>query len=171
MKNILNIGLDLDGVLADFCLGWYDLYPDVPNKPKSWQYDPKMPQRFKKMEDDDVLNDFYLNLKPLINANELLFKPCCYITNRWIDNKINEEWLDKHNFPTAPVISVGYNNSKADVAKKMNVDIFIDDSYDNFVDLNNKGIFTYLYDASYNEKYDVGHMRLKSLRDLPIFKK
>lgn len=165
------IGLDLDGVLADFFLGWHDLYPEIPLKPKHWRFDRKMNQRFKELEANDVLNEFYFNLKPLITSDELHFEPCCYITNRWIPNEINERWLDKHKFPAVPVISVGVNGSKADVAKKMNVDIFIDDSYDNFVDLNNKGIFTYLYDASYNEKYDVGHMRLNSLKELPIFKK
>ena len=48
------------------------------------------------------------------------------------------------------------------------VEIFVDDSFDNFVELNKAGIFTYLYTAPWNIKHDVGHMRIDSLNDLPL---
>lgn len=39
-------------------------------------------------------------------------------------------------------------------------------NYKNFVELNNAGICCYLYDAPHNRRYNVGHKRLFSLKDL-----
>lgn len=164
------IGLDIDGVLADFSSSWNKLYPEIMASPNSWFFDRKICERFDIMRENGELDNFYLNLNPLINSKDLPFDPCCYITSRPVDCKISEQWLDKHGFPCKPVISVDIRKSKVDVAKEHNVEFFIDDSYENFVELNNNGIFTYLYTTSWNMKYNVGHMRLNSLNDLPILK-
>jgi hypothetical protein len=162
------IGLDIDGVLADFSGSWSNLYPEIQATPNSWFFDRKIIDRFDEMKKDDSLNEFYLNLKPLIKSEELPFEPSCYITSRPVSKEITEKWLDIHNFPVKPVFSVDCKKSKVEVAKENNIDIFIDDSYENFVDLNNNGIFTYLYTAPWNVRYDVGHMRLNSLKDVPF---
>lgn len=164
------IGLDIDGVLADFVSSWCDENPDIITKPNSWYLDRKINERFKKMKNDGKLNEFYLNIKPLINPKELPFTPHCYITSRPVDNNITEKWLDKYDFPARPVKTVDVRTSKVNIAKEMNVEIFIDDSFENFVDLNNNDVFTYLYTAPWNEKYDVGHMRINSLKDIPLTK-
>lgn len=165
-KNKINIGLDIDGVLADFTSAWHKLYPD--SEPDKWYLDDKIDERFKIMKKDGVLDDFYLDIPPLIKPEDIPFEPSCYITARPVDSSITEEWLKRHGFPIKPVITVG-SMSKIDAARKNNIDIFIDDHYKNFVELNNKGIFTYLYTASWNIKYDVGNMRLNSLKDLLLF--
>jgi hypothetical protein len=164
------IGLDIDGVLADFSGSWSTLYPEIQAQPNSWFFDRKISERFNIMRENGELDEFYLNLKPLINPEELPFEPCCYITSRPVDSKITEQWLDKNNFPCKPVISVDIRKSKVEVAKEQGIEFFIDDSYENFVDLNNNGIFTYLYTTSWNKRYDVGHMRLNCLKDLPFLK-
>jgi len=166
MKSLPNIGLDLDGVLADFTLAWHKLYPEVSPEPDTWYFDPKIGERFKAMREADTLDDFYLNIPRLVNPEDLPFEPCCYITSRPVSQKISEEWLRKNGFPEKQVFSVGLKMSKVEAAKQGGVEIFIDDHYDNFKELNDSGIITYLYTASWNTMYDVGHMRLNSLKDI-----
>jgi uncharacterized HAD superfamily protein len=65
-----------------------------------------------------------------------------------------------------PVYCVPYNASKVEIAKESGIDIFVDDRFENFVELNSAGICCYLFDAPHNRRYDVGHKRLYSLKDL-----
>jgi hypothetical protein len=162
------IGLDIDGVIADFSGSWNKLYPEISATPNSWYFDRKVGERMDEMREKGSLDEFYLNIKPLLNPDTLPFEPCCYITSRPVTQEITEKWLDKFDFPRKKVISIDLLTSKVDAAKKAGVEIFIDDSYENFVDLNNNGIFTYLYTAPWNVKYDIGHMRLNSLMEIPL---
>ena len=162
------IGLDLDGVLADFTGAWQKLYPEVSAAPTSWYLDRRVGKRFNAMREAGTLDDFYLNIPVLIKPEELPFEPHCYITSRPVSNEISEQWLDNNGFPARKVYSVEICKSKVEVAKGAGVEIFVDDSFDNFVELNNNGIFTYLYSAPWNQKHDVGHMRINSLKDIPL---
>jgi hypothetical protein len=58
--------------------------------------------------------------------------------------------------------------SKLQAAKEAGVEIFVDDSYGNFVDLNNNGVTCYLRSTRQNERYNVGHLRINDLNDLPF---
>jgi uncharacterized HAD superfamily protein len=158
--NHKKIGLDIDGVLADFVGAMMELFPEMTDRSKYWN-DPHIRSNFNKINKD---KEFWLNIKPLLT--ELPFEPHCYITARSIGAEVTQEWLKKHGFPTAPIYCVGSGESKVEVAKKACMDIFVDDSYDNFVELNKNGIFTYLYDAPYNQRYDVGFRRIKTLSDI-----
>lgn len=168
MSTLPKIGLDIDGVLADFTLAWHELYPEVSATPNTWYLDPKIGERFDAMREANTLDDFYLEIKPLINPNDLPFEPHCYITSRPVSSEITERWLDKNGFPKKQVISLELKASKVEAAKKAGVDIFIDDFYVNFIELNEGGITTYLYTAPWNVMYDVGFLRIKSLSDLPL---
>lgn len=165
-----HIGIDIDGVLADFTGSWNKLYPEISATPTSWYLDRKVGSRFEEMKNSGKLKEFYLNLEPLMKPEDIPFEPHCYITSRPVPKEITEQWLDKNHFPAKKVISLDIRQSKVDAAKEAGVEIFIDDSYDNFIDLNNHGVFTYLYTAPWNIRYDIGHMRLNSLKDLPILK-
>lgn len=164
------IGLDIDGVLADFCGSWNELHPEIPASPTSWFFDRDIMKRFDDMKKDRTLDDFYLNIKPLLKPCDLPFEPSCYITSRPVDCKISEMWIDKQGFPAKKVICVGNGMSKVDVAKEQGIEIYIDDSFENFMELNNNGVFTYLYTAPWNERYNVGHMRLNSLKEIPLLR-
>ncbi len=159
------IGLDIDEVLCDFTLGWSKLHK-VERNPYNWNYHRKMGQEFAAMKKKGTLNKFYLGLQPKINPNDIPFEPHCYITSRIVPNHITEQWLDKHKFPVAPVITVGFNESKVEVIKKSGIDIFVDDRFENFADINKAGVCCYLFDAPHNQRYDVGHKRIKSLKEL-----
>lgn len=162
------IGLDIDGVLADFTLAWHELYPEVSPTPNTWYLDPKIGERFKAMREANTLDVFYLNIKPLVNPKDIPFEPHCYITSRPVSREISEQWLKKNGFPEKPVYSLEIKTSKVEAAKIAGVDMFIDDFYDNFVELNNGGITTYLYTAPWNIMYDVGEMRLNTLKDISL---
>jgi len=164
--NMYNIGLDIDGVLADFTRGWNKVYPDAPAMPNKYNYDPLMGQRFKAMKAAGTLDDFFLGLEPLFDPNELPFTPKGYVTARPIDTAITEMWLNIIGFPDSPVITVEWGESKVDAMKEAGIEIFIDDFYDNFKDLNDEGILTYLYSAPWNQEYDVGVLRINSLKDI-----
>lgn len=168
-QNLPKIGLDIDEVLADWTTAWRNKFK-IENAPTSWFFDRNIKERFEELKLNGKLDELYLSIKPLLKPEDIPFEPHCYITSRPVDTKISEKWIDMNGFPTKPVYSVGVMESKVDVAKKAGVEIFIDDSYDNFVNLNNNGIFCYLYDAPHNQRYDVGHMRIKTLKDLPFIK-
>ena len=167
---IPKIGLDLDGVLANWTGAWNKLYPEVKAAPTSWYLDRKVGKRFDAMREAGTLDDFYMQIEPLISSEDLPFEPHCYITSRPVSKEISEAWLDKHGFPAKPVYSIELRKSKVDVAKDAGVEIFVDDAFENFVELNNGGIFTYLYTAPWNQKHDVGHMRINSLKDIPLLR-
>ena len=46
------------------------------------------------------------------------------------------------------------------------IDIYIDDNYHNYMDLNSNGIKCFLFNSNHNQKYKVGSDRIKSLNDL-----
>jgi len=167
---IPKIGIDLDGVIVDFSGGWNKLHPEITATPSSWYYDRNIVERFNAMKTNNTLNEFYLNLLPLLKPEDLPFEPHCYITSRPVSTNISEQWIDNNGFPRKKVYTVDIMKSKVELAKEAGIEIFIDDSFDNFVDLNNNGIFTYLYTQPWNIKHDVGHMRINSLKDLPFIK-
>jgi hypothetical protein len=168
MNSPTKIGLDIDGVLANFTLAWHRLYPEISPTPNTWFLDDKIHDRLNSMRDNNILNDFYLNIEPYLDSINLPFKPHCYITSRPVPREITEEWLKKHKFPHNNVFSLDILTSKVSAAKESGLEVFVDDSYDNFIDLNNAGVKTYLYSQPWNIMYDVGDLRIDSLNDLPL---
>jgi 5'(3')-deoxyribonucleotidase len=155
------IGLDIDEVLADWVGHWTKYHGQ--EVPEAWNFDRNIGEKFDKLKDD---KEFWLSIPVKTNPSDIHFEPHCYITSRSIPKKWTEEWLDKNGFPTMPVHSVGLGESKIEVAKKSGIDIFVDDRYENFVELNNAGICTYLFDAPHNRRYNVGYKRIFSLNEL-----
>lgn len=120
-------------------------------------------REFEKVKKDP---NFWATLPPLMKGEEVPFEVHCYITARSIDKNITEAWLDTHKFPKAPVYCVGIGESKVEIAKQSGIDLFVEDSYSNFIELNRAGILTYLYDAPYNKRYNVGYKRIFNLKEL-----
>lgn len=156
------IGLDIDEVLCDWLGGWCKLLNiKIPNV---WNFDYQLQDKFKEMKENNTLNQFYLDLLPKTKSEDIPFEPYCYITSRPVTKEITEEWLKKNGYPTKEVYNV--EKSKLEVAKECKLDIFVDDKYETFVELNKNGILCYLFDAPHNQIYDVGHKRIKSLKEL-----
>ncbi|MGN1330756.1 MAG: hypothetical protein ACI4VN_05430 [Clostridia bacterium] len=79
------------------------------------------------------------------------------ITARWENEKkeiqqITKAWLEKNKIFYDELILDAEN--KVEVAKKYNIDIFIDDSFKNCKLLSDSGIKTFIMDSKINEKYN-----------------
>lgn len=155
----LKIGIDIDGVLADFDSHLFGMSNLDPHTIHHWE-DPIVNENFNKLKD----NPYFWKTLPVLNKPETIsFTISAYITARSIDKSITQEWLNTNGFPTAPLYSIGKGQSKVQTAKDAGIELFIDDRFENFMELNNAGIFCYLFDSSHNKKYDVGHKRLYNL--------
>jgi 5'(3')-deoxyribonucleotidase len=155
------IGLDIDEVLADWTKHWTKHHGlEVP---ETWNFDRDIDKKFDLLKDD---KEFWLSIPVKTKASDIHFEPHCYITSRSVPKEWTEEWLDKNGFPTMPVYSVGFGQSKVDVALESGIDIYVDDRFENFVELNNAGICCFLFDAPHNRRYNVGYKRIKSLIEL-----
>jgi len=159
--NTPKIGLDIDEVLADWVGHWTDKHGQ--QLPEMWNFDRNIGEKFDALKDD---KEFWMSIPVKTKPSDIHFEPHCYITSRSIPKEWTEQWLDANGFPAMPVYSIGHEESKVDVAKESGIDIFVDDRYENFVELNNAGICCYLFDAKHNQRYDVGHKRIKSLEEL-----
>jgi hypothetical protein len=149
------VGLDIDGVIADFNSAARDIF-DTSNDPNHWHYSYELSRGF-----TDLSDDFWMGIKPY--DVELEFEPECYVTQRPCDVGLIERWIEDNGFPCSEVIVVG--GSKLE-SLKGRVDIFVDDKYSNFLELNKGGVFTYLMDRPWNRKYNVGHFRINDLNDI-----
>lgn len=158
------IGLDIDEVLCDWVNPWCKRFNL--ERPKNWFFQRDLLIKMEEMRKTGELNEFYLNLPVLIKPEDIPFEPHCYVTSRPVDTEVTEKWLDKNGFPTKPVITVKPGESKVEVLKSQEIDIFVDDRYENFVDLNRNGICCFLFDSLHNHRYDVGYKRIKSLKEL-----
>jgi 5'(3')-deoxyribonucleotidase len=161
----LKIGLDIDEVLADFTSAWAKVH-GIDERPECWNYHRNMGAEFTKMKEAGTLDDFYLSITPKIKPSDLPFEPHCYVTSRPVDTAITEKWLEIHKFPGSKVITVPLGTSKVQVLKDAGVDIFVDDAFHNFDELNRGGVCCFLMDAPHNQRYDVGFKRIKSLKEL-----
>lgn len=155
------IALDIDEVLADWVCHWTKHHGQV--TPEFWNFDAKIKEKFDAKKDD---KDFWLSIPALIDPKDLPFEPCCYVTSRNIPTEWTEEWIASKGFPTMPVITVGHGQSKVQVLRDNKIDIFVDDRFENFAEINSAGICCYLMDALHNRRYEVGHKRIKSLKEL-----
>jgi len=157
------IGLDIDEVICSWTDSWCEKFGY--DMPENWNFSYSNEDHFKSFTTEE-LDEFYLNIPAKISPRDIPFEPHCYITSRSVPVELTKKWLHKHGFPTMPVYSVGFEQSKVEVAKTSGIDIFVDDRYENFVELNNAGICTFLYDAPHNQRYDVGYKRIKTLKEL-----
>lgn len=157
------IGLDIDEVICDWTKAWCEKFGyDIP---KNWHFSYNNKEHFESFSPKE-LDSFYLSIPPKILPSEIGFEPHCYITSRSVPVELTQKWLMLHGFPAVPVYSIGFNQSKVVVAKDSGIDIFVDDRFENFVELNNAGICTFLYDAPHNQRYDVGFKRINNLKEL-----
>ena len=160
----VKIGLDIDEVLCNWIGDWSNKYKI--ETPTSWYFDKDLLKKFDKMKEKGQLKDFYLSLSPLIKPKDIPFEPHCYITSRPVSSSVSEKWLSEHGFPARPVFTTSKDKNKVDIAKEQSIDIFVDDGFHNFKALNQAGVCCFLMNAPHNQRYDVGHKRIYSLKDL-----
>lgn len=141
---MIRIGVDIDNVIANFDYGYIKRFGKYPKK--DWCITRNV---------NNILiheRDFWLNLPILHLPN---FTPKLFCSAR-INNK---RWTKKYlinNGLNSPLYQVnGYHLSKYNTLKGK-VDVFIDDSLKNFIDLNLKGVPCLLMDNPSNSKWNLG---------------
>lgn len=158
LRNV-KIGLDIDEVIADFVGAWqkrYDVAPEV------WNFDSDIKRKFEELQND---KEWWMSIAPKIAPSDIPFEPHCYVTSRSVPSEWTAEWIEANGFPTMPVYSVG-DLSKVDAVRNSGCDVFVDDRFENFRDLNRAGVCCFLMDAPHNRRYDVGFKRITSLKQL-----
>ena len=143
MKNCkhLRIGTDCDGVIDDF----WNPYIEKFGEPKSDFEITKNVQR--KLQYD---KEFWTNLPVLHRPN---FDITLYCTKRTSLKSYLRQWLENNEFPVAPIYQVLYQKGDKAPYIKGKVDIFIDDSIDNFLSINQAGIPCLLMDNPSNQHF------------------
>lgn len=136
----LKVGSDIDGVLANFWDAYINKFGFTPdhiitkNCENVLKYD----------------KEFWTNL-PLLRRPDFEFT--LYCTKRVNPKSYIKEWIIKNDLPNAPIYrQICQCASKAPMIKGR-VDVFIEDSVSNFLDLNKRGIPCLLMDTPENKKW------------------
>lgn len=138
---MLRVGLDLD----DTVNFWWDEYIKVFGTPKN---DTEITKNvYRKLRKD---KDFWLNL-PVKNYPD--FDVTLYCTKRVIPKAWSKEYLKNHNIPVRPIYQQWYQYGSKSSLIKGRVDVFIDDSITNMIELNLAGIPCLLIDSEENKKW------------------
>jgi hypothetical protein len=117
----MKVGLDVDGVLANFYLTTCNKYGAPYEKVTKWEV-PVIETNLSEIIED---KDFWDDLIVLNHPEKLTFDFDYYITaipNNMLDSRI--EWLEKHGFPKKPVIVA---EDKLTVCRELGVKVLIDD--------------------------------------------
>lgn len=135
----LKVGFDIDNVIAGFSLGYKRRFGKFPKC--DWAITRNV---------NNILikeRDFWLNL-PILRLPD--FEPRLFCSARVNNKRWTKKYLVDHGL-TAPLYQVpGYHLSKAKTIGHK-VDVFIEDSIKNFIDLNLKGIPCLLIDTEENQ--------------------
>lgn len=154
----VKIGLDIDEVICNWVGPWCEKHGY--NTPQSWNFSYDNKTHFENLQSSGEIEKFYTNLPRKIDPSEIPFEPHCYVTARSVDEKLTKSWLLNNGFPAAPVYSVGFGESKVEAIQQSGIDVFVDDSYCNYLEIRNAGIVCFLYDAPHNQRYNVGYYKV-----------
>lgn len=158
LNNHIKIGLDVDGVLANFSeavirrarkMGLADEFPKTHEHIDNWDVAEKFSHV---MRDAWADPNFWLGLKPLTKV--IPFKVDCYITARRIPSEVTRQWLKNNNFPDADVISVKNPDEKLHHITERQLDLFVDDYYVTITQLLEKGVNALLFVAPYQRGHE-----------------
>lgn len=153
--NKLNIILDVDDVVLD----WHRAFA---KKFKFGVINDWIPYNVIKPYLDKLTKDrlfwWTLPLKHYPN-----FTPFAYVSARGVPVSWTKQAMKLKNLPgRSKVYHVPWGHSKIEVLKSLNVDIFIDDKYETFLECHKNGIFCLLMDTGQN-KHHRTKLRLNSL--------
>lgn len=153
------VWLDLDGCCVSLEEPFLEHFGLPPEHPTDWD-DFRFRELLPEVADDP---EFWANLPRLCEPCDLIYPISGYCTSRTIDDEVTQKWLDDNGFPRKPLINV--RGAKKSEALKGICDVFVDDGFHNFCDLQQNGIPCYLMTRPHNAKYDVGTWRVNSLQE------
>ena len=137
----LRVGLDIDDVLADWAGPFFN------------KYNPKNDSEITRICNQKLSKDrkFWLNL-PVIQY-PIGFEPKLYCTKRSCLKTYSKEWLDNNGFPHKPVYQVFCQVDNKARYIKGRIDVFVDDSINNFIQMNCSGVPCLLMDTKHNQSW------------------
>jgi FMN phosphatase YigB (HAD superfamily) len=137
---MIKVGFDLDNTIFDFDQGYLKRFKKFPN------YDWAITRNVNNILIKE--RDFWINL-PVIRRPD--FIPTLYCTAR-VNKKVwTKKAIEINDLPDSPVFQIpGYHLSKAKYIKGR-IDVFVEDSIKNFLDLNRQGIPCLLINNKFNE--------------------
>jgi hypothetical protein len=159
-KPLKSVYLDIDGVIAAFEEHFLERFGYAGQHANDWN-DPIFRRNFEEISSDEK---FWLTLPTLETPMDITYPIAGYCTSRSVPLELTRRWLDLHRFPTGNLISLKLGESKVEALKKVNCEVFIDDSIKNFVELQSSGILCFLKTRPHNTKYEVGHYRVENLK-------
>lgn len=137
----LKIGLDLDDTLNI----WYSEYIKRFGLPKT---DSEITRNVQRVLIRD--RQWWINL-PV--KNRINFIPELYCTKRVCNKDYSKTWLRNNGYPDRPVYQVLYQRANKAKYIKGKVDVFVDDSVSNFIQMNLAGVPCLLIASEGNEKW------------------
>jgi hypothetical protein len=155
------IWFDIDEVLCDFEQGFYNYFRMPNHPPDSWD-DHRIRDNIHRVY---YINEFWINLKPLIKPEDISFDIMGYCTHRHCYDHITASWLRIHGFPKREIINVNHLGITKGKALMDKCDIFLDDGFHNFEDVRNHGVECYLMSREHNKHQDVGEYRVNSVKE------
>ena len=157
----MKVALDIDGVLADFYLGICRAakMPYVMTK-----YNVKwINEHFHKIENDA---QFWRNLPVLSPPESIGFEFDLYLTSSpKIMTSVRHEWLMHHGFPDKPVV---HSKNKAKYCVENDVDLLIDDHFENVEGCVISGVSTLLFLPPYIWHTPMSTSSIRSLAEVSI---
>lgn len=100
-------------------------------------------------------------------GNNIYLITARFITDKFSVNDLTKNWLEKNDIPFDDLI-VNADN-KAKICKSRKIDVFIDDSYKNCMQVASQGIKTYLMTTELNKNIDSGNIqRIYSWKDIGV---
>jgi hypothetical protein len=160
-KPIKKVFCDLDGVFVDFEKHFLTELNLESSPPTDWD-DYRFRDNFNLIANNDK---FWLTAPRIIEPSDITYPIAGYVTSRPCDNQVTTQWLRNNGFPSKKLINVGLNNTKVEALLAENCEVFVDDSFNNFVDCQSNGILCYLMSRPHNMKYDVGHYRVNNFKE------
>ncbi len=139
---MIRIGSDIDDCLCNFWDPYIDRF-GYPKKDKS-----EITKNVNQILVKD--RDFWMNLPVITKVN---FDITLYCTKRVHPKSWTKQYLEINGFPKAPVYQVYCQVASKAPMIKGRVDVFIEDSISNFIDLNSKGIPCLLIDRPHNQSW------------------
>ena len=137
---MIRIGLDIDELLSDFMGAYLQKF----GKPSC---DYEITKNVQNLKND---KGFWESLPKLRSID---FTPTLYCTKRINPKQYTKNWLKENNIPLAPVYQMYYQKGDKSRMIKGRVDIFVDDSPSNFIQINKAGIPCLLMDSPYNQDF------------------
>lgn len=137
----LRVGLDIDDTICSF----FGPYLERFGTPKE---DVEITRNVRRVLLKD--RDFWLGL-PIIHRPD--FNPTLYCTKRIHPKAWSKKFLELNGIPLAPIYQVYCQSSSKAPRIKGRVDVFVDDSISNFIDLNLKGVPCLLMDGEHNKHW------------------